>query len=121
MRRGVTLIPEVVAVRYGDLVHQAGGKLRLRRAGRAAVLVDDPGGRRRAQVLLVERPAWRGGSRSFLRCVNPACGAPVLQLLLDPVSGELRCAHCWEGTTLRYPSQERRRVGLPRMQEVSRM
>jgi hypothetical protein len=112
VRRGITFRDEVTVITYHDLVRAAGGKERLRRAGTSIVRLVRPAGEQMVEVQIIERAAWRGGSRSYIAC--PSCGAVVLQLLFDPAGEALRCARCWGPTRLRYRSQERRvRVSAP--------
>ena len=107
MRR-ITLVETLPSIAYRDLVAAAGGKLRLRRQGHAVVQITDTAGETQERIVeLIERPAWRGNSRSYLRC--PTCHhAPVLRLLWHQASQALKCCHCW-GPNLRYASQEARR------------
>lgn len=121
MRRGCVYVDELAVLRLRDLVAGAGGKKRLRRAGIATAVLRTPAGDRFVHLKIVERPAWRGGSRSYLECPN--CGVAVRQLLMNPVVDALQCRRCWAPTRLRYRVQEQRRLAtcVQRGMELSMM
>jgi len=108
MRREIDFIDDVYSVTYGDCVRAAGGKRRLRRQGHVRLIITDGHGEHQQVVDLVERTMRLGGTRTFMAC--PCCKSAVLRLLWDEKTRKLKCRRCW-GQTLRYRSQERRRLG----------
>ena len=107
MRHQVDLIEAVPRICYSDLVRRAGGRRKLRTAGRWTVLVAGPAGEQEVLIGIAEQPMRLGGSRSYLLC---GCGRRAMQLLWDAREGRFRCRRCWGPTKLRYASQEKRRI-----------
>ena len=108
MRHGCIFLDEVPVVRYHDLVGRLRGRRRLRGTGRVAVAFAGAWGERAVNVHLVERAAWRGGTRTYLCC--PSCAAPVLQVLWNATVEQAQCSRCWSTGRLRYRTQEQRRL-----------
>ena len=105
--RAVVYEEDQTSVYYADLVRAERGKKRLRQRGQAEVVINHNGAAHRVTLHLIEKPAWRGGTRSFIAC--PSCGKPVLKVLWHADENRFKCHHCW-GPQLRYRSQERRRL-----------